>query len=835
MGLSILCSILCVFSLAEVALFVAIREAVFLRYGYPAQPDEISIMVSLHSGQSKTSGLIPQCIYLPKLLCLHSLLQKKLDAIMKTTTHKKPDHRLFRHSLSGLVIALAASGSAQMASAVDNAELGIEEVLVTASKRPQKLSDIAGSVSVVTDVSGTHLTLADIAGQIPGFSLVQSGPRNPDGLVIRGMRMEGVGANDLGGDGASVVSYLDNSPLQGYFVPPTINLKDMERLEVLRGPQGTLYGHSAIGGLVRYTSAKPDLARSSAHLEAGLSQTRASSDLNYDTHLVLNQPLITDQLGMRLLAGRELNQGFVDNPYLLTGPQKDINDADAQVARLSLAWQPQEALSFTLSHHFQRDEVDDRQATNRDFTGDDYTASSRYLQPMKSELNLTSLDVNYDFGWANLEASASRYDYRHRARADQTDLFYMLDELYYGGFYTAYEDFSAYTASDFEVDKDSFELRLISSSDQRLRWLAGLFYTRDELEGWSGDFVPGFAEFIGMHRPDALDYYGSQAEVLRETSAYVEVSYDLTSTWEATLGWRHFRLDDDLQTCFAYPIGDGIEGDELPLSCHVGRDDYRDNLAKFSTRYALSDSHKIYLTVAEGFRRGGANALPAEIDFPRGYKPDQVVNYEVGTHSYFLDQRLQLSAAIFYVDWKDVHVRGVAADRYAITVNAGRARSQGAEVSLLAVLSPAWTLKASYSVTDAELREDIPAIDGENDAFAGDRLPGSARDEWHLGVDYQQPLGRATLEAGLAFNHRGSMTTQLNSGFDNYEALSGHTLANARLGVSWRNWRGGIFAHNIADTRAVTGRRSTLWFGEQGRFEYITRPRTLGMFVSYTY
>src|SRR5690606_15793819 len=139
---------------------------------------------------------------------------------------------------------------------------------------------------------------------------------------------------------------------------------------------------------------------------------------------------------------------------------------------------------------------------------------------------------------------------------------------------------------------------------------------------------------------------------------------------------------------------------------------------------------------------------------------------------------------------------GVFDGRYSITTNAGRARSQGAELEALWHLSPNLSLRASYSLVDAELREDISAIDGENDVFAGDRLPGSPRDQWHLALDYQRPLGSALLDASLSVAHIGNITTQPNDGFYDYDRLSSYTLANARLGVSWRNWQAGAFVNN---------------------------------------
>src|SRR5690606_10202267 len=148
-------------------------------------------------------------------------------------------------------------------------------------------------------------------------------------------------------------------------------------------------------------------------------------------------------LGVRLLLSKEHNEGFIDNPYLITGAKKDINDDELSVARLSVLWQPTDEFSLAASQHVQQADVEDRQASNREFTGDDYTASSRYLQPMDGDLRLSSVDASYKFPGATLTASVNRYDYDAQTLADQTDYFLTsLDD----GFYSDYQSFSAFSA-----------------------------------------------------------------------------------------------------------------------------------------------------------------------------------------------------------------------------------------------------------------------------------------------------------------------------------------------------------------------------------------------------
>ena len=205
-----------------------------------------------------------------------------------------------------------------------------EEVIVTAAKRNQALSDFPGSISVIkTDSLNPGANLKDVANQVPGLSIIDNGPRSISSIIMRGLRMDPVDSGDSNGDGSTVAAYIDNIPLQGFFVPPAISLKDLQQIEVLRGPQGTLYGNASIGGLIRYISAKPDLTQKTLTLTTGISSTEESHGLNYDTDLVANLPIINNELAARILLSKAKDQGFIDNDgYLLSGPEKDINAED---------------------------------------------------------------------------------------------------------------------------------------------------------------------------------------------------------------------------------------------------------------------------------------------------------------------------------------------------------------------------------------------------------------------------------------------------------------------------------------------------------------------------
>lgn len=740
-------------------------------------------------------------------------------------------HRYLFRMLSLLLISVPAVAE------ITTQTAQIEEVVVTASMREQLLKDFSGSISVIKmDALNPLATLSDVANQVPGFSLLDAGPRNPTALVMRGLRMDAMTGYENGNDGGTVASYVDNIPLQGFYVPPSFSLKDLQQVEVLRGPQGTLYGNASIGGLIRYITAKPDLTKTTVNLNASVSQTAESSGLNTDTDLVVNAPLIDKTLGVRLLLGKEKNQGFIDNPYLISGSENDINGDDTKQVRVSLLWKPDEKFSLSSSYHFQKIHADDRQASNEMFTGDEYTASSKYLQPMNGKLQLASIDADYQFDFAKLTASINHYDYKTKTRSDQTDYLVTLDNTYGWGYYTSYDQFSAYTESDIKVTKNSAELRLVSPDDQPLRWLAGTFFSDDDVDVVVADTVPWFAAFTGEDRPHDLDYYATQTETLHEQSFYGEVAYDLKPEWEISVGARGFRYKDNATTCsLLFPTSKLYEGNNYPVDCLSGDDVHSGSLGKFSTRYKFNADQTIYFTIAEGFRRGGVNFLPVAVAHNRSYQPDTSVNYELGSHSNFLDNSLTLSAALFYIDWKKIQVFSLI-DGNKAWVNAGTARSQGLELEARVNLNAEWSTHVGYSFTDAQLTQGVTNINGgHNNAYDGDTLPGAPRNQWNFGVEYTHAMNTATLKAGLTYSYLSDIYTALNKDFVDYSHLQGYSTVNANLGVILRNWHFELFVNNLANTRGITGRRTSQLFGEPGQFEYITRPRTIGLNLNYQF
>lgn len=720
-----------------------------------------------------------------------------------------------RHPLSLTLALLISSSSLHAAS-----DFPIEEIIVTSTKRDTPLTQFAGSARVLTDVSSAS-ELQDLTHQVASLAWVDTGARNPGVIIVRGITMDVIDANDLGGDGGTVASYIDNIPLQGYFSPPHVRLKDIEQVEVLRGPQGTLYGNSSIGGLVRYVTVKPDLSTQETRVSTMLSQTKRSNSLNHDIDLMVNAPLIDDVLGLRMVVGKAENSGFIDNPYRFTGLERDINNEDYEQSRVSVRWKSSDRTQWDMSYHKQDVLVDDRQAVNPLFTGHKYHASSRIEQPMQGELELISFDVNHDFDRSTLTASLSRYDYAQHDVSDQTDYLIELG----GSYYTDFDDFWSYNESLVDVEKDSAELRFASQRDGTWNYVVGAFYSRDELLSISADVVPGFADFSQEFRPNDLDYLATQHEVLKENSVYGELTYAPTDRTELTFGARHFRYDDDLSMCGAlYPTEDG-------LACDQQRETSSGTLGKVAALHHLNNVNTIYASVSEGYRRGGANLIPASEGVGTYYEEDHSLNYEVGIRSAQFDNHLQLNASIYYIDWSDIQLQFYSDNGYGYWDNAGNAISTGVELEARYHVSDQFSLVSVYDHSRAEINKTIE----DKSLYKGDALPGVARDRINLALEFSQPLQHALLEAKITYQYTGSRNTAFNDEYYTYRELPSYQTVDAQIGISFDQWNLMLFVNNLTDTYAVTGARSNYWYREQGQFDYIIRPRTLGLRASVTF
>jgi len=745
----------------------------------------------------------------------------------------------------------------------------LEEIVVTASKRAESVYRTPINISALgaADIERQNLTtISDLARFVPGLTLVDQGSRGSSELIVRGLsvRTQG-GAEGLNNtNGETVATYIGEVP---FYLD--IRLDDIERVEVLMGPQGTLYGAGTLGGAVRYIPKKPDPTIATVEVGTKTFDLAHSSGIGFDGSVIANVPLVADKLAVRALASYYTDPGFIDYGYLVITPgvsnpepnfadpadvaanlrrEKDGNFEKTFASRIAVLAQFTDSLDATLTYHYQDTKAGGRQLTHRAAFGTGpYESAARYLEPNRRQNNLATLEVNWGFQFATLTSATSYSDYDEHGQRDQTDL---LLNFEYG--YEQFPAFAAFTREVADEDRINQELRLVSSDAGPFTWIIGGFYNRFKVDAVSEEYVPGYADFVGANRPDNLEYVELAEQEREEKAVFGEVGYQLTNWWKVTAGGRYYRYNDTTTTGFDLPLASGAPTGINPTFQTNGIKD-SGFLYKVNTSFDILPDVLLYGTVSEGYRLGGVNAVPPCLDpLPPGQnvcalpnevliKPDTTFNKEIGIKGQVLDGRMRFSLAAFHIDWDDIQTQGRTVNgTIPITVNGGKAVSKGVEVSAQAALSESLTASVTYSYTDAYLTTDAPGLVNGVDAFAGDRVAGSPKHQASAAFDYTRDLGNG-YEFGFNYNvtYQSDIFTRVglrNGG----EALPGYDLHGAAISVGRDAWTVALYAQNIFDEYYITSVRtertfirSVAGFRLRSFSEDVGRPRLLGLELKY--
>ena len=703
--------------------------------------------------------------------------------------------------------------------------------------------------------------LDDVARWVPGLTVTDQGGRSDSPVIVRGLNTNSSGP---GSDGGTVATYFGEIPL---FL--NMRLIDVDRVEVLIGPQGTLYGAGTLGGAIRYIPKAVDLDFTSGEVFGDAYSVSENDSLGGEGGFIFNAPLIDGEMGVRMSLNYFNNPGFLDYNYVvreggvsLPDPDwnddaavsenlrrvEDANGEDTLTARIALRWVPNDWLDGTLSYFYQKQEVEGRSITQFDALAADnplgdligpYESAYRYEEPREKEDELLSLELKADLGFAELVSATGYSQFDAIGQRDQTDLLIRLDY--------SYEEFPAFSAYTEEVDERKIltqELRLVSQAEGPLSWIAGFYYNKTEYDGYSKEFTPGFDEYAidvwevgGNYRPDSLEYYSVSNTETTESAFYGEVSYEVNEKLNVTLGMRAYQYDIESASAIDLPlyysVFEGRGEDSIELDYSSAPADDSGTLFKFNASYQFDDNTMGYVTISEGFRIGGANgvgACPSDIDdiatqivcaLPdeQNYEPDTTTNYELGLKSSYFKNRLQLNLALFNVDCDDAQVRGATINgQQPITTNAEGANSRGAEISVRALATDNITLYATYSKTIARLTADAPflfgvfgeqgsALQDYYDGKDGDRLPGSPEQQFSFGVNYAtEVLDGKMLDLNYGLTAQDDVFSTVGLR-QNGEALPGYAVSNFNAKLSDDVWSVTFYIDNLFDKYAYTSVR----------------------------
>jgi len=724
----------------------------------------------------------------------------------------------------------------------------LEEVLVTATYREVSVQDLSLAISALTSVTLENMGATEIQDYyrvVPNFSVVDRGP----GLRMYSLR--GISTGIVTQSAATVGVYLNDIPLSAAGFQPDIKLFDLERIEVLRGPQGTLYGEGSMGGTLRMITPDPDPSGFYGKAEGTLSSTK-DGGTNYSAAAMVNVPLAEDIFAIRASAYYYDWSGFIDRiaqpdgvqldfgamiglppgiiPVLDSGPiegANNINDEETKGGRISMLWKATDKLSIELGYLSQDSNFGGR-PTEANNVGE-YKTDFYLDEVVSDDISITNLSINYDLGWANLLSATSLWDRNVDRLSDNADLG---NSIFPGaklaGVGTATEEFQ---------DQLTQEFRLTSKSGERLEWIAGFYYVdkNDGFEQWMVDDLNFFVDFVnilGIPVTDArqlLDLSGSFEET--QSAFYGEIDYKFNDRWSGTVGLRYFDYE---QTTTIVNNDINVLGLGLQDGVYDGSDS--GTTSKFSLRYAVSENVLLYATAAEGFRIGGVNTAPGVPEDQVVFGPDTLWSYEFGAKTSSSDGRWVFNAAVFYIDWTDIQLALPIGFSFG-TVNAGAAEVTGAEFELSWYPMDKLSITASLGLNDGELSKDVPEADNPdnpNPGFKGDTLPGVADMTGSLSIQYTSPVEQWNMDwfVRADYQYTGDSQTTFNelstaNFLPSYFELDSYGILNLRLGLSGERWGASLYVDNATDERAVILRDNAAYAERTTR----NRPRTIGVRV----
>jgi outer membrane receptor protein involved in Fe transport len=634
--------------------------------------------------------------------------------------------------------ALPAGDAAQAPSAVT-----LDEVVVTANKRQENIREVATSVTVISErqlenMGSTQLT--DYASYVPGLQVQSGGTPGQSQVSMRGIAALS--------PGSTVGTYVDETPVgsnnlyqQATLYALDLLPYDVERVEVLRGPQGTLYGAGAMGGLIKYTMNKPDLEKTEFRIGGGVSSTEGAGDLGWNYRAGMNIPLGSSLALRASYASNEL-AGYVDN---LVDGREDINDAEQTSARASLRWQSDSA-SVQLSVMQQKIDSDNNATIALDpVTHDPIAGLSNYVhvdEPFRKDLDYYSLTVDWDLDFADFVSATSYSDAHTSIRSDQTLTFGTLAPALGLG------EGSAYLENTLDLDQFTQEFRLQSKSGERFEWLLGAFY--DDEDGVNHQLIP-MNQLDGSPLPPPFDTIAGTLGNLfipstyEETAFFANGAYRFNDWFKLGAGVRFSRNEQE----FTQNVTQGF----ILIEPGVANNSSSEDVFTWSItpQFQINPDHMVYAKVSTGYQPGGPNVVAPGL--PPAVDSSMLTSYELGLKSAFDDNRVLLDLVAYQIDWQDIQVASQV-NGISGLVNGGEATSRGFEGSLMWRPVDGLTLGANGAYNDAEIDEDFPTIMvpagvvpglGElrvdvNTGLKGDRMPYVPDLTWSLTADYYVPF-----------------------------------------------------------------------------------------------
>jgi outer membrane receptor protein involved in Fe transport len=750
--------------------------------------------------------------------------------------------------LAGVVGSVSFPAAAQEVSARDSATVtndaaGPEkeqssDIIVTALKRATSLQETPISISAVTGEalanSGVQ-SVADLAASVPSLSFVDAGPSQRR-VVIRGI--QAVGEPTVG-------VYYDETPVTGSIgttndaggTTPELKLFDVERVEVLRGPQGTLYGSGSMGGTLRIIYAKPSFETTGAG-DATISSTH-DGGINYEVNGAINAPIVDEKIAVRMVGFYRDRNGYIDNVALGI---KDINDEKTYGGRGMVRFTPTPDLTIDAAAYINRSRVD---TPSWNPQAGKYNSDALVRQPIVDDLNLYSLTAAWDLGPVVATAIGS---YLTRDLSNTTDVSRYIrtnrtptacaalangrtpcNATQLASFYTLVDGQSTSTLfPQQDMNTLTGELRLSSSGARSLNWTIGGFFSRrkSDVTNPQVNADPISGEIIFPLQTSTVRFIDDR---LTQLAAFGEVSWDITDKLNLTGGARFFNYEKNILG--ETTLGSILVGARVTPPTRVKSEEHG-TVLKFNGSYKITNAVMVYAEAAQGFRPGGANQVLGLDAALTPYLSDSLWNYEVGLKTATFDRKVLFNVDVFQIDWSDMQVTGRTPNgAFSFITNAGAARVKGVEAELTARPLHGLSIAVNGSYIDAKLTENQANASVSAPGMKGDRIPFVAKFSAGANAQYSWPVSERL--GGLFrvdVNHVGSSFSDFRPAATFTRKVDSYELVNFRAGIEGDNGRWGayFFATNLLNDTAITRAASS---GVQVGETFVTSaaPRTIGI------
>lgn len=694
----------------------------------------------------------------------------------------------------------------------------LAEVVVTARKRSERLQDVPATVNVVgaAQLEQSHVTqLTDIAAYVPGLQIDSQGTPGLTQISIRGIAPLS--------SGATVGTYIDEAPVgatsgtaqrsgtQSLDLLPY----DVERIEILEGPQGTLYGANSLGGLIKYVLTTPHLHQSEVRMGADAMGISGSGELGGGGRLMINTPLIDGKLGVIASGAIEETPGFIDNS---TTGQKDQNGVEQASLRFAVLYQPTDDLSIKLGALYQYIDAKGNSTvalnpTTLNPIGGSLSDNNAVPNTFKRQLFHYTAEINLNLHWANFLSATSYSDDRDIQTIDYTQ---QTSELFNvaGG---APADNIVRFPSNLDLQKYTQEFRLTSPSGQKLAWLVGAYLTYEGGtdsqilydETATGAPVPGQYPALTVHLPS----------IYREYAGFGSVTYHFSDRFELTGGVRYA---ENVQS-FHQITSDSILGLGADIPGHSSQGVATYNV---SPSFHITKNIMAYARVASGYQAGGPNeALPG---VPPSVAASTLENYEIGLKSDFWEHRATLNVAAFDLEWSNIQLNAVTPTGIDYTANGGTARSRGVEVDGVVTPVRGLRLGADATYTDATFTEAVPAVG----VLSGARIPYIPQWAGALTADYKMALNDDwDAHVGIGLRLVGTRYSVGPASADQFKT-PGYQALDANMDLSNSRYTIRLYIKNLTDERAylTDSANTNALTGQLMQVEgAIIQPRTIGL------